>query len=120
MTSTYLKIHVRNPGKHHWPDAPAEVAFLRHPHRHLFHITATVKVEDRDREEEFFLGQRKVTAAVETAGYWVHEQALWDFGKQSCEHIAAQTLDDLRMHYGEAWIGVAVFEDGENGAEVWA
>ncbi len=25
-------------GIHQYPDAPEEVAFLRHPHRHVFHL----------------------------------------------------------------------------------
>lgn len=91
---------------HRWPGASGKVAFLRHPHRHVFHVRAEVKVTHDDRQVEFLGLQRR----LEQACARLKGKALartW-----SCEHYAralGQALGCTR---------VEVSEDGENGA-VW-
>ena len=51
-------VQFRKEGIHCYPDAPAGVEFLKHPHRHMFHFKATVSVEHNDRDIEFILFKR--------------------------------------------------------------
>lgn len=97
-------------GYHHWPDAPAEVAFLRHPHRHVFHIKVGLSPSHDDRAYEFFIEQRKLNQLL-------HKDADGEinFTTFSCEQIAKSLMSkDLRYFY------VEVSEDGENGAVVYS
>lgn len=95
-------------GFHCWPDAPAEVAFLRTMHRHRFHVRVEVAVNMLDREVEFILLQRKVCNLI---GFTLEQT---DVGTWSCERWATFLLDRL----GAA--RVEVNEDGENGSIVEA
>lgn len=99
-------------GRHAWPGANGQaVGFLRHEHRHRFHIEARLAVSQWDREREFFLTAASVVAALArlygtpdpVAGYW--------FGAESCEQIAARLGEALGAE------AVSVSEDGEHGAE---
>lgn len=100
------------PGEHCWPGAPAEVAFLRTPHRHMFHAKASVPVGHNDRELEFILLKEALLKQV---------KALWPdrkFGTLSCESIAEVLGRWLVVTYELPWARVEVNEDGENGAVV--
>ena len=46
-------------GIHCFPGAQNDVAFLRNPHRHLFHFRIDVEVFHDDREIEFIQFKRK-------------------------------------------------------------
>ena len=97
-------------GLHNYPDAPDEVQFLRHRHRHLFRIRAGFFVNGLDREKEIFIMQSKV-----------FEYLKRDFGfpcefkQMSCEMIA-QTLLIHFKHNNMIWC--EVFEDNRGGARV--
>lgn len=91
---------------HRWPAAAGAVRFLRHPHRHVFHVRAEMAVSHDDRQVEFLGLQRR----LEQTCLRLKAKALartW-----SCEHYARA----IGMQLG--CTRVEVSEDGENGA-VW-
>ena len=97
-------------GIHCWADCPfEEVAYLRSPHRHVFHIKAHKKVTHSDRDVEFIMLKHEM------------EQYLWDmffdkklklhnFRTYSCEWIAHNLITRFDLSRCE------VSEDNENGA----
>jgi len=94
-------------GFHHYKDAPTQVSFLRASHRHLFHFRLQFRVDDANRELEFFIQAAKVKAYLkDTFG------EPCNFDQRSCEMIAEALL--VRF-YPIGCYKVDVFEDGENG-----
>lgn len=93
---------------HNWPDANEERAYLRHHHRHMMHIEASVEVTKENRQIEFHDLLDKC-----------HE--LFPNGEdptdKSCETLGRELALALRNEYGkDRLIKVSVFEDGEMGA----
>jgi hypothetical protein len=97
-------------GIHHWNDAPDEVGFLRHPHRHQFEATLHVSVEHSDRDVEFIMLKRSLSRFV--------KERLQGYVKDaSCEDMCnciARAMNGLGYRVRR----VQVSEDGENGADV--
>lgn len=90
---------------HSWSKCPLpEVAFLKHPHRHIFHICAKKEVTHDDRQVEIIMFKRKI---LEYLNQWDN-----DLGDQSCEMLAKELAHQFELSY------CSVLEDGENGAEV--
>lgn len=98
------------PGFHRWPNAPKEVEFLQHKHRHIFGIEAVFVVDHNDRDKEFFLMQKEIEAHLSAAFYFT--DGGYQFEDMSCEMIATMLLKELDL------IRCRVDEDGENYAEV--
>lgn len=101
VTTTFEAIHS-------WPDCPYEdVAFLRSPHRHIFHVVMKWKVDHVHRHIEFIRQKRLVESFI---------KQTWDgrdLGGTSCEALA------VRLHKAfPNCCFVSILEDGENGAEV--
>jgi hypothetical protein len=94
-------------GFHRWPEAPAEVAYLRDRHRHLFHVTARARVSHADRSIEFHELKHQVEAVIRRI------QAEEDPETWSCERWAGTLVERCLLS------SCQVSEDGENGAEVW-
>lgn len=93
---------------HSWPECPHDdVAFLRAPHRHMFHVEAKMHVNHNDRDVEFIMLKREMENYVQTV-------FAGDIGRKSCEDIAEELVEWFELH------SCSVFEDGENGAEVIA
>lgn len=121
-------------GFHRYPEAPAEVSFLKNLHRHLFGVRVEIEVFDDDREIEFFMLKQDVE---HKADYLINTKFENSF---SCEMIATDLLEWLADTYpiplrflnstnneGRFSLGiidnvrritVTVDEDGENGAIV--
>lgn len=100
-------------GWHSWPSAPAHRAYLASLHRHLFHVTATVRVFHDDRDVEFH------DLSDEVAAWWGDATSRWDRG--SCEQMARSLHVLLTDRYGtEREVVVSVGEDGEAWATVQA
>jgi hypothetical protein len=98
-------------GFHHWPDAPAQVAFLRSLHRHRFGVKVSVNVLHSDRDVEFFMLQNDVNKVLVTE----LAKALKAKPAMSCEMMAefiGQRLHAMKYNVAE----ITVDEDGENGA----
>lgn len=112
-------------GIHHWPSCPfEEVAYLRDPHRHMFHIKAYKNVSHHDRDTEFLMLKHRIEAYLLTEyGQEIKHDTGWytgwaicdnkrvcEFGAMSCEMIAKELINEFDLSRCE------VSEDGENGA----
>jgi hypothetical protein len=114
ITNVIVKLQVE--GLHSWPDAKKivpEVGFLSDPHRHVFHITAKKRVNHDDRDVEFIMFKRDIEQYFRDKYFDMSYRCHW-FGAKSCEMIAKEVLQFFACEY------VSVFEDNENGAEVYA
>ena len=117
---TFIYVTTQFEDVHCYPDAPEAVAFLRTPHRHMFHVKATIEVGHLDRELEFILVKREVEKLCAVIRCAIKPEV------KSCERLAKQLAQALSKQYG--WlidysgferarnITVEVNEDGENGA----
>lgn len=111
MTKIYTQITI--PGLHYYPDAPEDVDFLAHTHRHLFTIKVTAKVSHDNRELEFFQMQDKLRRIINLT--YDRDNHGFIFEARSCEMIAKDIL--------KVWPtlnSVEVSEDNESGAVVYA
>jgi hypothetical protein len=96
-------------GTHNWKDCPIEeVAYLRDPHRHMFHIKAYKNVSHDDRDTEFIVMKHKIQSYL-TGKYFDPQTWLHQFGGMSCEMIARELIGEFDL------AGCEVSEDGENG-----
>jgi hypothetical protein len=95
-------------GIHRYPDAPAGVEFLKHPHRHIFHFKATVSVEHNDRDIEFILFKRELES--------LYANGAMEIDHKSCEMLAEELINYIVKAYPGRQVSVEVSEDGENGA----
>jgi hypothetical protein len=115
-TKTAIVVRTQFEGLHHWPEAPDEVAFLRSPHRHVFHVQLELHVEHDDRELEFILVRRALDKYLAT---FTEVSVAGVATRGSCEDIAKLVVDWASEKYG-SWraLECTVTEDGENGARV--
>ena len=112
-TNVIAKIEIE--GLHNWPAADKvfpEVGFLSYMHRHKWYITAKKPVHHDDRDVEFILFGRDIKQWLEHQ-YYNPESRTHEFGAKSCEMLAKEIMEEFKCVY------VSVFEDDENGAEVY-
>lgn len=109
-TQVYCKVDVE--GLHHWPNCNInEVEYLKHPHRHMFHIVAYKSVNHDDRDIEFICLKHQIKE-------WLEEQffdttyRMCNFGHHSCESLALMIIKQFDLDCCD------VSEDNENGAIV--
>lgn len=106
--TTRIVVRFTFEGIHSWPGAESDTPwwYLKHPHRHLFHVEAKKAVTHDDRDVEFidFKNRMQEWAAEEFSGHHT----------LSCEMMAKRLLEKYGLD------SCAVFEDNENGAEVCA
>jgi len=107
MATNSIWIRLQFEGFHRWDSAPDEVAFLRHRHRHLFHVCIEWDVAHADRHREFIIERRKALAVLEEL------KQHPDVETWSCETWANAILAATGA------TRVEVSEDGENGAKAW-
>lgn len=108
IKSRSIFVTFQKEGIHRYPDAPAGVEFLKHPHRHIFHFRVTVEVFHNDRDIEFILFKRELESLYTAQTLEV------DF--KSCEMLAEDLIDYISKKYPGRKIWAEVSEDGENGA----
>ena len=96
-------------GLHKWPDATQHpgVEFLANEHRHMFHFRVDLEVWHDDREVEFILFKR------ELAG--LYEQGTLQLDYKSCEMMADELAEYIKLHYPGRDFKIEISEDGENG-----
>lgn len=100
-------------GFHCWPDAPAEVSYLRSLHRHTFNVRVCVSVDHSDRAVEFHLLKERVENCCTKLR---HE--LSELRHLSCEMLA-ESLTEQLLDKQLFVCSVQVDEDGECGAEIF-
>lgn len=111
-------VRVKVNGLHHWPGAPAQTAYLAHPHHHLFDIVVRVVESDGDRAVEFHELRTLVLDALSV----LYPEAfgrpdLLDFGERSCETIACELADRCSI-YDLYVASVEIWEDDGHGTVV--
>ncbi len=109
MYKTSLVIRTQFEGIHRYPTAPDEVGYLRHPHRHFFHVEVRLKVGDKDREEEFIMVKHFIDVQI------IRVLGPPNLGVASCELMCDKLMRAVAKKFSSVYL-VSVFEDGENGA----
>ena len=99
-------------GSHNWPNAPPLYTFLASPHHHIFHFEVHIPVGGENRELEF-LDVRQQLVKLYSAG-------CYNFYNRSCEMIARELADAIRVTWNVWPTKVVVMEDMFCGAEVIA
>ena len=99
-------------GIHQYPAAPDEVAFLRHPHRHMFHFRVEIEVFHDDRDIEFIMFKRE----LET----LYGRGALELDYKSCEMLASDLEQYILTNYPGRCYNVNVSEDNENGAVLYS
>ena len=107
----WIEVSFQKEGIHCYPEAAtnpdlADVAFLAHPHRHMFHFKVRMTVKHDNRDVEFIQLKRALENHVDTN----------DLNNKSCEMMAQNIINYLMDNYKYREFVVSVFEDGENGA----
>lgn len=107
-----IVVNLQVEGVHSWPGCDIqEVDYLKHPHRHVFHIRCVRRVKGDDREVEIIMFKREVVTWMYKT-YGRCQKTCIDFSGQSCEMIAETLANQFELATCE------VLEDGENGAIV--
>lgn len=112
---TNVIVNLQIEGVHNWPDCNiAEVDFLKHPHRHIFHICCKKRVSHDDRDIEIIKLKRQIEhfLKIQYGKVSSHLSESCNFGSMSCESIA----NELQWRFDLVYC--SVLEDGENGAEI--
>lgn len=114
MTQTNIIINTQVEGIHHWPGCNIkEVEFLKHPHRHIFHICCKKEVTHDDRDIEIIQLKRKIKDYLFEVYGMPFPKVACQFGARSCEMLAKELLIEFDLNY------CSVLEDNENGAEIF-
>lgn len=107
-SSKYIWVTYQKEGIHCYPDAPAGVEFLKHPHRHTFHFKVEIEVFHDDRDIEFILFKRELEN--------LYQEGTLQLNHRSCEMMADDLADYILVNYPNRKLTITVSEDGENGA----
>lgn len=111
---TQIISRIQVEGTHSWPGCPIEeVEYLKHPHRHIFHIEVRKSVSHADRDIEIIQLGHTIREYLNQC-FWSDERNLLMFGSRSCEMIASQLVTEFSLD------SCQVMEDNENGAIVTA
>lgn len=118
--SATVQIRTQVEGLHRWPDAPAQVGFLRNAHRHLFKVEVEFSVKDLDREYEFFMVKHRLDRLLHAMSEEYHPGSLIrDFGCRSCETIAEDLFKAMQdSGLDVPYTKITVREDDENAGVV--
>jgi hypothetical protein len=90
----------------------ADVSFLGHPHRHIFHFRVSISVFHNDRDIEFIQFKRWVE------GLYNSSNAVLELDYKSCEMIADDLYRQINLKYPGRHVSIEVSEDGENGCGI--
>ena len=111
----FIWVTFQKEGIHKYPAALedpklADVSFLGHPHRHMFHFRVELEVMHDDRDVEFILFKRELEA--------LYDQGTMQLDYKSCEMMARELAGYIRKTYPDRDIAIEVSEDGENGCRL--
>ena len=116
---TTIWITFEQEGWHCWPEAVGSRAYLKHPHRHMFHFRVELEVKEQNREIE-----------LHDFKEWCHQQLQDGFGRFgtslfgldfetcSCEQLAYEMCQVVVSEHQSRWCACEVSEDSECGARV--
>jgi len=104
----YARILGSFEAKHCWPDAPAEVDFLKNLHRHLFQVEILLEVFHNDRELEYYMIKKQLNLFLDS--FMPRTKTT------SCEDFADFIHSFLFKKYGKRSMRIKVLEDGLEGA----
>ena len=97
-------------GYHCYPDAPEDVSYLSHPHRHKFLFRVEIEVQHNERDIEYHQFKNQIMSWYDTG--------VCEFNNMSCEAIAEHLAYKVAAVFGHRQITVDVSEDGECGSTV--
>jgi len=105
-------------GIHKYPAAAtdpqlADVSFLAHPHRHIFHFRVSISVFHNDRDIEFIQFKRWLEALYRG------DNSVLALDYKSCEMIADDLYTQINLRYPGRHVIINVSEDDENGCEIF-
>ncbi len=111
--STTIWVTFQKEGIHLYPAAATDpalegVSFLGYAHRHMFHFTVELEVLHNDRDVEFILFKRELEA--------LYSEGVLELNHKSCEMIAEDLLEIIKIRYPDRDCTIIISEDGENGA----
>ena len=89
-----------------------DVAFLAHPHRHMFHFRVSIDVFHNDRDIEFIQFKRWCQ------GLYNNQGSVLSLDNKSCEMMADELYQQIAKRYPNRSIIIEVSEDGENGCVI--
>lgn len=112
ITKRLIEVTFQKEGIHKYPAALtdpnlADVSFLGHPHRHIFHFRVRISVQHNDRDIEFIQFKRWLES--------LYSDSTLELNFKSCEMIAEELIGVISQRYDRS-MSVSVFEDDENGA----
>ena len=85
-----------------------DVSFLGTPHRHIFHFKVFIQVYQDDRDIEFIQFKRWLEK--------MYSEGTLELNHKSCEMIARELNEKIKVRYPGRKTIIDVSEDGENGA----
>lgn len=114
-SSNFIWVTFQKEGIHKYPAALedpklADVSFLGHPHRHMFHFRVELEVFHDDRDVEFILFKRELEA--------LYSQGTLQLDYKSCEMMARDLAKYIQDTYPNRALAIEVSEDGENGCRI--
>lgn len=112
ITKRQIEVTFQKEGIHKYPAALtdpnlADVSFLGHPHRHIFHFRVRIGVQHNDRDIEFIQFKRWLES--------LYSNSTLELNFKSCEMIAEELIGVISDRYNRS-MSVSVYEDNENGA----
>lgn len=111
-TRRTIWVSFQKEGIHSYPDAPSDVAFLRQPHRHMFHFRVEIEVFHDDREIEFIMFKRELEE--------LYGRKTLELNYKSCEMLACDLEQYILTNYPGRCYNINVSEDNENGAVLYS
>jgi hypothetical protein len=90
----------------------ADVSFLGHPHRHIFHFRVSIDVFHNDRDIEFIQFKRWLE------GLYSSSNAVLELDYKSCEMISDDLYLQIANKYPNRNVTISVSEDNENGCAI--
>lgn len=111
----YIWVRFQREGVHCYPAAGtdanlADVDFLAHPHRHIFHFEIQIAVTHNDRDIEFIQFKRWLES--------LFDDKILQLDHKSCEMISDDIFSTVAEKYPNREVIVRVSEDNENGSTI--
>ena len=115
VSKDFIWVTFQKEGIHKYPAALedpklADVSFLGHPHRHMFHFRVELEVMHDDRDVEFILFKRELEA--------LYDEGTMLLDYKSCEMMARELAKYVIENYPDRDVAIEVSEDGENGCRL--